>query len=100
MHAFLVYLTFKIKNGLRNLEEEKKIPAFCQIDESVEESKNDVPTTSIVGTQTVERKFRNSNLEKLESAKLSKGSKTLESEMKPVGIGDLADFFTLEKVSD
>ena len=41
-HAFLVYLTFKIKNGLRNLEEEKKIPAFCQIDESVEESKNDV----------------------------------------------------------
>ena len=65
-----------------------------------EESKNDVPTTSIVGTQTVERKFRNSNLEKLESAKLSKGSKTLESEMKPVGIGDLADFFTLEKVSD
>ena len=36
-HAFLVYLTFKIKHGLRNLQETLKIPAICEIQEAVEE---------------------------------------------------------------
>ena len=37
-HAFLVYLTFKIKHGLRNLQEIIKIPALCEIKEEVEET--------------------------------------------------------------
>ena len=43
-HAFLIYLTFKIKSSSnRNLqEEEKKIPAICEAINSVEESSNDV----------------------------------------------------------
>ena len=65
-----------------------------------EESKSTTSTISVVGTKTEEVKFRNRNLEKLESAKLSKGSKSLEGEMKPVDINDLSDYFTLEKISD
>ena len=45
-----------------------------------------------------ETKFRNSNLEKLESAKLSKGSEALVGEMETLGIEDMSDFFDLEKV--
>ena len=40
-HAFLIYLTFKIRYELRNLEEIPeilKIPAFCEIEEGVEEN--------------------------------------------------------------
>ena len=36
-HAFLVYLTFKIKYGLRNLQETIKMDAFCEIEEGVEQ---------------------------------------------------------------
>lgn len=41
-HAFLIYLTFKIKHGLRYLQEEKNetIPAICEIEGKVEESQN------------------------------------------------------------
>ena len=43
-HAFLIYMTFKIKysRNYRNLEEEKKIPTICQILDSVDESEDDV----------------------------------------------------------
>ena len=37
-HAFLIYLTFKIKHSLRNLQEIIKIPALCEIKEEVEET--------------------------------------------------------------
>jgi hypothetical protein len=41
-HAFLIYLTFKIKYSLRNLQAVKIITAYCEIKESVEESKDDI----------------------------------------------------------
>ena len=37
-HAFLIYLTFKIKHGLRNLQDIINLPALCQIKEEVEET--------------------------------------------------------------
>jgi hypothetical protein len=43
-HAFLIYLIFKIKQQLRNLEDSKdeiRIKAICEILEEVEESKNE-----------------------------------------------------------
>ena len=45
-----------------------------------------------------ETKFRNSNINLLESAKLSKGAEALEGEMDKFGIDDMADFFDMEKV--
>lgn len=50
------------------------------------------------GIHSEETKFRNSNLEKIESAKLSKGSQSLGGEMKPIGFEGMSDFFNLEKV--
>ena len=44
-HAFLVYLVFQLKNAdnnIRNLEEEKKIPAICEIVDSVDETNDDL----------------------------------------------------------
>ncbi len=46
-----------------------------------------------------ETKFRNSNINLLESAKLSKGAEALEGEMDKFGIDDMADFFDMEKVN-
>lgn len=50
-------------------------------------------------SQSDEHKFRNTNLEKIESAKLSKGIESLGDEMKPMGFNDFSDFFNLEKVT-
>ena len=41
-HAFLVYITFKIKHGLRNLQDEIKMPAICEIEDETEESIDNV----------------------------------------------------------
>ena len=43
-HAFLVYMTFKIKYNRNNrfLEEEKKIPTICQVVDSVDETDDEV----------------------------------------------------------
>ena len=44
-HAFLVYVTFYIKHGLRNLEESKEnisMEALCEIDQGVEETSEGV----------------------------------------------------------
>jgi len=55
-----------------------------------------------IGKESVseEVKYRNTNLQRIESAKLSKGESILGSEMKPVAFDDLSNFFNLEKVSD
>ena len=42
-HAFLIYLTFKLRTRTRNLEEtEKKIPTLCETLNSLDETKDDV----------------------------------------------------------
>ena len=37
-HAFLVYLTFKIRHGLRSLKEQIDMPAICEIEKEVNET--------------------------------------------------------------
>ena len=42
-HAFLIYLTFKIKHRHRNLQEELlKIPAICEVLKGVDETSDDM----------------------------------------------------------
>ena len=68
----------------------------------IETSEGNRGNSSLIPTSSVssERKFRNTNLERIESAKLSKGSTSLEGQMKSVGFDELGDFFNLEKVSE
>ena len=73
---------------------------FCYYDFSSSGGSGNSSSTEIVDSQQAERKFRNSNLERIESAKLSKGSESLVGEMSPVGFAELSEFFDLEKVSE
>ena len=41
-HAFLILLTFEIKDRLRNLEEQIEVPTICQISETIEETSEDI----------------------------------------------------------
>ena len=41
-HAFLVYLTFKIKHSLRNLKEQIDMPAICEIENEVNETSSSI----------------------------------------------------------
>ena len=44
-HVFLIYLIFQLKNtnnNIRNLEEQIKIPAICEIVDSVDETNDDI----------------------------------------------------------
>lgn len=69
---------------------------FCKgSEEKVKESV--VVADSTISTED-ERKFRNSNLQKIESAKLSKGSEVLSSQLERVSLEDASDLFSLEKV--
>lgn len=45
-----------------------------------------------------ERLLRNSNLQKIETAKLEEGSKSLSSELQDVSLSDMGSLFSLEKV--
>ena len=61
-HAFLVYLTFKIKYGLRNLQEEQEIlniTALCEIQEGVEESEDfaNIVDYECIGNSTVSENY-------------------------------------------
>ena len=55
-HAFLVYITFKIKHGLRNLQDEIKMPAICEIEDETEESIDNVNIVDYdcIGNSTIE----------------------------------------------
>ena len=61
-HAFLVYLTFKIKYGLRNLEEVQEIlniTALCEIQEGVEKSEDfaNIVDYECIGNSTVSENY-------------------------------------------
>ena len=94
-HAFLIYLTFKIKSSRhRHLQEEKKIPAFCESLNSVEESYDDVNIIDYecIGNATQEEdftKYQLSDIDEGENKGLLKKSnlKELVTEMKNDGLG-------------
>ena len=64
-HAFLVYLTFKLKNSLRYLEENLKIPVICEIDDDVEEENDDVNNVDYecIGNTTISEKYELTGIE-------------------------------------
>ena len=68
-HAFLIYLTFKIKHGLRNLQETIKIPAICEIKEGVEETNDyvNIVDYECIGNSTVDEKYELSGIEEFEN---------------------------------
>ena len=72
-HAFLVYLIFKLKN-LRNrryLEEKIKIPAICEIIESVDETNNDI---NIVDYDCIGNMTENDNLDEYSLDNIEEGN--------------------------
>ena len=58
-HAFLVYLTFKLKHSLRNLQETLRIPAICEINDENEETNDDVNIVDYdcIGNETVKGNY-------------------------------------------
>ena len=60
-HAFIISVQFLIKNRIRNLEEEPlEVPTICQIDETVEESKDriNIVDYECIGTFQVDSKYK------------------------------------------
>ena len=55
-YAFIVYLIFRIRIGLRNLEETIKVPAICENSKEIEENDNDVNIVdyNCIGNQTID----------------------------------------------
>lgn len=77
---------------------EANFMAFIYTDN--DDKKDDVPVVHVTESTVAEEKtLRNSNLQRLESAKLEEGSKSIKSEMEPVGLKDMKGFFTVEKVN-
>jgi DNA polymerase-3 subunit gamma/tau len=68
-----------------------------------ESFKSPEETTSVVVTPAVgvpmEAKHRNSNLQRIEDAKLQKGAGAVGSHMQEVGFSGLSNFFNMEKVT-
>ena len=72
-HAFLIYLTFQIKHGLRSLQGENgdiRMPAICEIVDSVDETDNDVNMVDYecIGNQTNDQDLTNYALGNIEEA--------------------------------
>ena len=69
-HAFLIYLTFKIKHGLRNLQEIIKIPAICEIKDGVEETEDfaNIVDYECIGNSTVSENYTLAGIEEVENS--------------------------------
>ena len=69
-HSFLVYLTFKIKHtrNNRNLEETKKVPTICEIEDNVDATNDDVNIVNYdcIGNTTLEENLNDYNLAGIE----------------------------------
>ena len=65
-HAFLVYLTFKIRYGLRLLQETIKIKALCETDMDLEKTEENVNIVDYecIGTSTVDDNYELVGIEK------------------------------------
>ena len=86
-HAFLIYLTFKIKSSLRNLEDEDvKIPAICEVLEGVDETSNDVNMVEYecIGNSTTDRDWDNYQLDNIEDENSDGGNSLIRSNLKEI----------------
>ena len=73
---------------------------YCKKDSIEEDEKSPQKVTVPKESVEVERKFRNSNVERLENAKLQNGGKALRRELDSSGIMEVKDLFNLEKVEE
>ena len=94
-HAFLIYLTFKIKHGLRYLQEEdnKTIPAICEIEGEVKENNEtaNLVDYDCIGNGTVSE---GSDLIGLEGNNYNLNSKILEGK----NLTKIYSTFTLDEI--
>ena len=68
-HAFLIYITFKIKHRIRNLEDEEiKLPAICEVVEGLNETNDGVNLVEYecIGNQTNDMNLNNYKIENIE----------------------------------
>ena len=74
-HAFLIYLDFKLKYSkiIRNLQEEIKIPAICQIKNKVDEVNDSV---NIIDYDCIGNTTANETLEEYELNNIEEGNNT------------------------
>ena len=58
-HAFLIYLTFRIRQRLRNLQETIKIPAFCEINNGVAKTDDNINIVDYecIGTSIIDENY-------------------------------------------
>lgn len=83
-HAFLIYLTFKIKTALRNLdtnEETKTIPAICEVVEGVEETSNDVNLVEYecIGNSTEDENWEEYQLDDIKEGNSEENGNSLKN---------------------
>ena len=96
-HAFLVYLTFKIKEPKRNrnLEEEKKIPTICEIINEVEEVSNDA---NLVDYDCIGNAASEDNLDDYELNHIEEGNN--EGILRKSNINDIVSKTNLEDLKN
>ena len=94
-HAFLIYLTFKINTDRRFLEEEeKKIPAICEIFKQARENK----TISMVDYECIGNNSNNYNLNNYKLEAINEGDN--DGILKKSNIGELKNVGDIAKKED
>ena len=95
-HAFLIYLSFRPKTSMRNLEEKDiKIPTICEIIEDVEETNNDV---NMIEYECIGNYTSNENLSDYNLFNIEEGNN--ENILKKSNLNDLASLIDLEKLDE
>ena len=105
-HAFIVYLTFKIKVATRNLEENDgtvTMPAICEVVEGVEATTDDINMVEYVciGNLTKNEDMSKYKLDNIEEKKEeNKSGETVEREIKSSNLNELMASMTEEKLEN
>ena len=105
-HAFIVYLTFKIKETMRNLEENEKtitMPAICEVVDGVDASTDDINMVEYVciGNSTKNEDMSKYKLDNIEEKKEeSKSGEIVESEIKSTNLNELMSSISEEKLEN
>ena len=94
-HAFLIYLTFKIKTRIRNLEDEKKIPTICEALNNSNEITDDV---NVIDYECIGNSTKNENLYNYELNNIEEGNN--EGILKESNLGDIVKETNLENLSN
>ena len=97
-HTFLVYLTFILQTNdtYRNLEEGIKVPTYCQIVESVDETDDEA---NIVDYDCIGNLVENYNLSKYQLQKIEESSRDNENLLGNSNLDELASETDLENIN-